>query len=74
MTDLNSSSFGKNKNIYGKDLFLFYITRDGIYPAGIQDDAKFGNYDASKCKKIVSEHTPGCTATFLYYNNSKITE
>ena len=74
MTDIYSSKRGRDKNLYGVDLFLFYITRDGIYPVGIESDTKFGNYDSAKCKKIISENIPGCTATFLYFSNNKIEE
>lgn len=73
MTDIYSTKAGKDKNLYGVDLFLFYITRDGLVPAGIDSDTKFGNHDASLCKKIITENIPGCTATFLY-DKSKIDE
>ena len=72
MVDIFASKAGNNKNMYGKDLFLFYITKDGILPAGLSDDKKFP-YDASKCKKRVTENTAGCTAQYIY-NKNKIDE
>lgn len=65
MTDLYSKKKGQNKNIYGADLFLFYITREGIYPVGLTDDVKFP-YSEEKCKKTITENTPGCTAKYIY--------
>ncbi|MBR2525905.1 type II secretion system protein [bacterium] len=73
MTDIFSTKKGNNKNLYGVDLFLFYITRDGIYPAGIEDDTKFKTNEPSKCKKIMTENIPGCTAVFLY-DKTKVEE
>lgn len=72
MTDIYSTKTGQDKNLYGADLFLFYITREGIYPAGLADDIKFP-YNDNLCKKTVTTNIPGCTAKYIY-DKTKIKE
>lgn len=64
-TDIFNTQKGKNKNIYGQDLFLFYITRDGIIPTGTDGDKTFP-YKEGDCVKSVKTNVFGCTARVLY--------
>lgn len=66
MTDIYSSKAGRNKNLYGVDLFLFYITREGIIPVGLPDDIKFPPPAENTCKKEITTNVPECTAQYIY--------
>ncbi len=65
MVDIYATKKGREKNIYGSDLFLFYITREGILPVGLADDKKFP-FDKTLCKKKVTQNLPGCTSQYIY--------
>ena len=63
MVDIYSGSKGSNH--YGADLYLYYITRNGIFPVGLSVDKKFP-LDEEKCIKRASEDVIGCTAKILF--------
>lgn len=65
LADIFNSQKGRNRNLYGVDLFLFYITRDGIYPVGLSYDKKYP-YEESKCVKGITTNVIGCTARMIY--------
>lgn len=65
--DINGPS--KGKSIWGRDLFAFYITRHGLYPVGIDGDAKAKFID--NCTKTVPANGvgTGCTAWVVTNGN-----
>ena len=65
IADIYHSKAGKNKNLYGSDIFLFYITSDGVIPAGIDLDKKYP-YKASDCVKRITKDAFGCAAKLVY--------
>jgi len=72
IADIYHSQSGKNKNLYGSDIFLFYITRDGLIPAGLDAD-KVYPYKASECVKRLTKDSFGCAAKIIY-DKEKIDE
>ncbi len=72
LADIYQSKAGKNKNLYGADLYLFYITKDGIIPAGLDLDKKYP-YNASDCVKRITKDAFGCGAK-LIYDKDKVDE
>lgn len=61
----------KPPNQWGKDLFMFYLTKYGIIPSGTQQE---NNYSfTSECNKDTS-HGFGCTAWVLYNENLDYTK
>lgn len=65
MTDIYNSRKGKNKNLYGVDLFLFYITKDGIIPVGLDSDKTY-EYKEGECARKITTDAFGCTAKLIY--------
>lgn len=57
----------KGPNQFGKDLFVFYITKNGIMPAGTPTDKKY-NFDTN-CKDPINDQGRACTAWVIYNEN-----
>ena len=64
-TDISNSKKGQNKNIYGQDIFLFYVTQDGMFPTGTDGDKTFP-YKDGDCVKSMKKDAFGCTGRVLY--------
>ena len=69
MVDIYSGS--KGTNYYGADLYLFYITKDGIFPVGLTADSKYP-LDEEKCKKRTTEDVIGCSAKLIYDDDIQV--
>lgn len=65
LMDIDSSKTARNKNFYGRDLFLFYITREGLIPTGLDIDVKYPKKDG-ECKQTVLKNEFGCSALMVY--------
>ncbi len=65
LMDIDSSRTAKNKDVYGRDLFLFYVTREGIIPTGLDIDTKYPRKDG-ECKQTVLKDEFGCSALMVY--------
>ncbi len=63
MVDIYSGS--KGTNYYGADLYLFYITKDGIFPVGLTTDSRYP-LDEEACSKRATEDVIGCSAKLIY--------
>ncbi len=59
------TGIGKSKSVQGKDLFEFYITKEGIYPVGTEHDDYFKWED--DCLDTIGG--AGCTAWAVYNGN-----
>lgn len=68
LLDIDSSKGARNKNFYGRDLFLFYVTRESIIPTGLDIDAKYP-YKDGECKQKVYKDEFGCSALMVYGDN-----
>ena len=68
LIDIDLSKSGKNKNYYGRDLFLFYVTRDGMVPTGLDIDVKYP-FVNGECKQKVLKDEFGCSALMVYGDN-----
>lgn len=68
LIDIDSSRTSKNRNLYGRDLFLFYVTREGIIPTGLDVDVKYPQKDG-ECKQTVIKDEFGCSALMVYGDN-----
>lgn len=55
----------KGSNHYGADLYLFYITRNGIIPVGLATDSRYPLHE-EKCLKRTSEDIVGCSAKIIF--------
>ena len=64
--DLNSS---KKPNMYGKDIFQFDITANGIVPSGIATDISGNNFEESCIKSNSRMNGVGCTGWVIYNEN-----
>lgn len=62
--DINGN---KGPNQLGRDLFVFYLTRDGIIPYGSQPEAVFPF--SSSCRDKSNQTGLGCTAWVLFNEN-----
>lgn len=58
---------GKKPNQYGKDMFEFYLAKDGIVPEGSQLETS--NTFASACALEGSRFGWGCSAWVIYHEN-----
>lgn len=65
LLDIDSSTKSHNKNFYGRDLFLFYISREGLFPTGLDIDTKYPK-KANECKQQVLKDEFGCSALMIY--------
>lgn len=68
LVDIDSSTGKRNKNYYGRDLFLFYITREGMVPTGLDVDVKYP-FVNGECKQKVYKDEFGCSALMVYGDN-----
>jgi len=68
LVDIYSGS--KGSNYYGADLYLFYITKDGIFPVGLTSDSKYP-LDEEKCSQKTTEDVIGCSAKLIYDDDIK---
>lgn len=60
----------KNPNQYGKDVFLFWLTKYGIFPAGTSYEGTFSGYTfANYCRDKNTQDGEGCTAWVIYNEN-----
>ena len=64
--DLNGS---KKPNMYGKDIFQFDITVNGIVPSGIATDISGNNFEESCIKSDSRMNGVGCTGWVIYNEN-----
>ena len=64
--DLNGS---KKPNMYGKDIFQFDITANGIVPSGIATDISGNNFEESCIKSDSRMNGVGCTGWVIYNEN-----
>ena len=64
--DLNGS---KKPNMYGKDIFQFDITVNGIVPSGIATDISGNNFEESCIKSNSRMNGVGCTGWVIYNEN-----
>ena len=64
--DLNGS---KKPNMYGKDIFQFDITVNGIVPSGIATDISGNNFEESCIKSASRMNGVGCTGWVIYNEN-----
>ena len=64
--DLNGS---KKPNMYGKDIFQFDITVNGIVPSGIATDISGNNFEESCIKPSSRMNGVGCTGWIIYNEN-----
>ena len=64
--DLNGS---KKPNMYGKDIFQFDITVNGIVPSGIATDISGNNFEESCIKPSSRMNGVGCTGWVIYNEN-----
>ena len=64
--DLNGS---KKPNMYGKDIFQFDITANGIVPSGIATDISGNNFEESCIKSDSRMNGVGCTGWIIYNEN-----
>ena len=64
--DLNGS---KKPNMYGKDIFQFDITANGIVPSGIATDISGNNFEESCIKSNYRMNGVGCTGWVIYNEN-----
>lgn len=68
LVDIDNSSKKRNRNLYGRDLFLFYVTREGMFPTGLDID-KVYPYKNGECKQKVLKDEFGCSALMVYGDN-----
>ena len=61
--DLNGE---KGPNVYGKDIFQFYFTRNKVIPFGVPGAY---NFDKGWCSRIGTYHSVGCAAWVLQNEN-----
>lgn len=65
LLDIDSSTTSRNRNFYGRDLFLFYISREGLFPTGLDIDSRYPKL-ANECKQQVLKDEFGCSALMVY--------
>lgn len=62
----------KKPNQYGKDMFIFYLTKNGFVPEGSQQETS--NTFASACAMDGSRYGWACAAWVIYNENTDYTK
>lgn len=65
-TDINGE---KGPNRIGKDIFWFYLTKDGIFPIGSKEDTRHPMSEYCNINEKQGENGIGCTAWVLFKEN-----